>query len=295
VCEGDTIEVEVINNLPSGEGTALHWHGLHVRESPYMDGVTMITQCPITSYTNFLYWMKADPVGTHWWHSHAGFQRADGLFGALIVRQAPSRDIHFSNYDYDLSEHTMLVHDLQDNLWLNTMSSFLHGEFSVHPDTMIINGKGKRRTIINEEGLNATTPREVFHISQGNRYRFRSISNVVFNCLLRISVDNHTMTIIATDGTPVEPFETDCFLIGGGERFDFILNANQPIGNYWVRVEGMRPCEMQQELAILRYQGAPDVDPDPNEYREIWDFQGKTVNSIDGTEVQITELVSAGM
>ncbi|XP_033125386.1 laccase-1-like, partial [Anneissia japonica] len=28
VCEGDTIEVEVINNLPSGEGTALHWHGL---------------------------------------------------------------------------------------------------------------------------------------------------------------------------------------------------------------------------------------------------------------------------
>lgn len=34
VCQGDTVVVDVVNNL-MGEGTAIHWHGIHQRESTH--------------------------------------------------------------------------------------------------------------------------------------------------------------------------------------------------------------------------------------------------------------------
>jgi len=46
VCEGDTIVVDVKNFL-FGEGTAIHWHGIHQKKTPWMDGVPGATQCPI--------------------------------------------------------------------------------------------------------------------------------------------------------------------------------------------------------------------------------------------------------
>jgi L-ascorbate oxidase len=55
VCKDDTIVVNVQNDLYSFESTTIHWHGIHQRGSPHMDGVGMITQCPITPHTNFQY------------------------------------------------------------------------------------------------------------------------------------------------------------------------------------------------------------------------------------------------
>ena len=50
-----------------------------------MDGAAFVSQCPIPANTEFTYIVRADNSGTHWWHSHAGSQRLDGLFGPLIV------------------------------------------------------------------------------------------------------------------------------------------------------------------------------------------------------------------
>ena len=88
VCEGDRIIVDVINRLENGEGISIHWHGLYQKNTPYMDGISMLTQCPILPHTTFRYNFTANNSGTHWWHGHTGFHRADGLFGALIVRQS---------------------------------------------------------------------------------------------------------------------------------------------------------------------------------------------------------------
>ena len=44
-------------------------------------------------------------------------------------------------------------------------------------------------------------------MEQGKRYRFRFISNGIINCPMKISVDNHKITIISSDGQPIEPFE----------------------------------------------------------------------------------------
>ena len=91
------VRVRVENRLTS-EGVTIHWHGMHQRGTPWMDGVGFVSQAPITSGAYFDYVFSATPSGTHWYHSHLGAQRTDGLFGALIVREKPS------NYTSDINE-----------------------------------------------------------------------------------------------------------------------------------------------------------------------------------------------
>lgn len=49
-----------------------------------------------------------------------------------------------------------------------------------------------------------------------------------------------------------------------GQRYSFILNANKPVDNYWVRSVpniGNNSFTGGINSAILRYVGAPDADP----------------------------------
>jgi L-ascorbate oxidase len=55
VCLGDTIVVNVHNALRSYRTTAIHWHGMKQKGTPYMDGAPLITQCPIMPYGSFQY------------------------------------------------------------------------------------------------------------------------------------------------------------------------------------------------------------------------------------------------
>ena len=90
VHEGQEVEIRVKNNLTS-EGISIHWHGMHQRGTPWMDGVGQVTQCPIGPQSSFSYRYIAKPSGTFWYHSHTGAQRTDGLFGALIVKEKPEK------------------------------------------------------------------------------------------------------------------------------------------------------------------------------------------------------------
>jgi len=55
----------VRNRLDNNEGTAIHWHGIYQTDSQWMDGVPMLTQCPIPSKTTFTYKFKASPAGKY--------------------------------------------------------------------------------------------------------------------------------------------------------------------------------------------------------------------------------------
>lgn len=61
---GDWIEVTVHNNLD--DGTSMHWHGLLQKETPWMDGVPGVGQCPIAPGSSFTYRFRADLYGTSW-------------------------------------------------------------------------------------------------------------------------------------------------------------------------------------------------------------------------------------
>ena len=89
VTEGRIVVAKVINKLTS-EGITIHWHGMHQRRSPWMDGVAFISQAPTVPGADFdyiIFLFNATPAGTHWYHSYSGAQRTDGLFGALIVKE----------------------------------------------------------------------------------------------------------------------------------------------------------------------------------------------------------------
>ncbi|XP_072046495.1 uncharacterized protein [Amphiura filiformis] len=259
VCEDDDIEVKVWNRLGNSEGTSIHWHGLHQRGTPYMDGAAMITQCPISPQSSFTYKFKASPAGTHWWHSHSNLQRQDGAFGAFVVKQAPEQNVHSDLYDYDLPEHVVFVQD-----WLHepTISNFAALPINaLGSDTLVINGKGVFREFANGNDT-AYTPREVFPVKQGGRYRFRVIGNNI--CHMIITIQSHNLIAIATDGAPFEPVEVSRIGVDSGARFDFILTADQDIGHYWFRLytdDLGCPFTVKEEFAILRYEGAPEGDP----------------------------------
>lgn len=73
VCEGDLIVADVKNHM-SGRSTTIHWHGVKMRNYKFMDGVPMVTQCPIHESTIFRYTFRAEDYGLQFYHSHDGTQ-----------------------------------------------------------------------------------------------------------------------------------------------------------------------------------------------------------------------------
>jgi iron transport multicopper oxidase len=66
------------------------------------------------------------------------------------------------------------------------------------------------------------------------------------------------------DGNNVEPLVVDSIQIFVGQRYSFILTASQPVNNYWIRAfPNLLNATFNGGLnsAILRYDGAPEVDP----------------------------------
>ena len=57
---------------------------------------------------------------------------------------------------------------------------------------------------------------------------------------------------MASDGYDVEDVVVESFIINPGERFDFLLTANQSVGNYWLRAESME-VSIPSELVVNLY------------------------------------------
>nr|XP_023019016.1 laccase-1-like [Leptinotarsa decemlineata] len=257
VCQHDIVVVDVQNKMGS-EATTMHWHGQHQRETPYMDGVPYVTQCPILPHNTFRYTFKAEQAGTHFWHSHIGMQRADGVYGPLIVHIPEEEDPHSQFYDYDLSEHTMTIIDWDKQIGIETFLSHHHNIGDNKPPTLLINGYGRFRQFT-AENRTIYTPTARFSVEQGYRYRFRVINAGFLNCPIEMSFDNHTIKVISTDGSDVVPVEATSLVTYAGERFDFILDADQEKGLYWIRFKGLMDCDERFtkafQVAVLQYDG----------------------------------------
>ena len=107
VSHNQAVIVNVLNAHPS-EAMTIHWHGMIQYNTPWMDGIPYVSQCPIPTEDSFRYIFKADPSGTFWYHGHVGASRADGLFGALIIRELDNDD---ANYRDLPQEHTIVLTD----------------------------------------------------------------------------------------------------------------------------------------------------------------------------------------
>ncbi|XP_062618563.1 uncharacterized protein LOC134280151 [Saccostrea cucullata] len=255
----DQIVSVLVHNLLEVEGVSIHWHGIKQRGTPFMDGADMISQCPILPKQTFEYRFVASPVGTHWYHSHTGSMRSDGLAGALIVlprirpsikiprQPMPDVDAEFSVVLMDWGSGSQTAKELiQADRGIFGMLEEYDGTclpLLRHPDgsgklfqlrTGLVNGRG-RRYILNDPKMpeKPYLPLETFTVTQNRYYRFRVI-NAGFDASFEISIDDHMLDIVAFDGSDVAPFRTDFVTLSIGETCDFIIYTGRPLDNYYI-------------------------------------------------------------
>ncbi|XP_067009264.2 uncharacterized protein [Anabrus simplex] len=325
VCEGDRVVVDV-RNMMIGVSTTIHWHGILQHGSPHMDGVPMVTQCPINSGNTFRYAFNASTPGTHFWHSHDGLQKLDGIVGSFVVRQPRIVDPVSQLYDRDVTSHVLVITDWWHQDSNDRFPGHRRRDPGQNPDAYLINGLGQITTrlptpplgslepvgftlqnvnklneILNNSALYAkhlvakrsakskelahnatimleglrvkaerllwpsrpTTPLAEVRVRQGLRYRLRVIGATCLVCPVRLSIERHRLIVIATDGTPVQPEPVSSVVLLAGERYDFVLEASQEIGTYWLHLQGLGPCAIERihQVGILKYIGSPDEEP----------------------------------
>ncbi|XP_060073311.1 uncharacterized protein LOC132553116 [Ylistrum balloti] len=281
VYEGQQVVVHIKNDLAM-EGVTIHWHGIYQRGTPWMDGVDMITQCPISPGQSFTYRFIAEPIGTHWYHSHLGVQRTDGLAGALIVLPRSS-DENKEDLEPIEKEFVVLTQDwftftslelLKMFVWdirrysygLDDPRCFISSEIR-KPDngftgfmlfeSGLINGRGHNYPDFGDKPKLPKLPYETFVVQSNKTYRFRVINSANAFTLI-LSFDQHQLEIISTDGHGVKGVKTDFIVTTPGERVDFLLRTTETPGNYWFRVEGNGAGQVK---GILQYDTVPAGTP----------------------------------
>nr|AYR00610.1 laccase 5 [Steccherinum murashkinskyi] len=249
--KGDNFQINVVDQLTEAsmlKTTSIHWHGFFQHGSNWADGPAFVNQCPIASGDSFLYnFQDVDQAGTFWYHSHLSTQYCDGLRGPFVVYDP--HDPHASLYDVD-DESTVIT--LAD--WYHTLAR--QGSKFPTSDATLINGKGRYK-------LGPPVDLTVITVEAGKRYRFRLV-NIACDPNYTFSIDGHNMTIIEVDGVNSQPLGVDQLQIFAGQRYSIVVNANQPVGNYWIRAlpqPGPPGFDGALNSAILRYVGAPEEEP----------------------------------
>ena len=311
VHKGQQVEIHVHNNLTT-EGISIHWHGMHQRRTPWMDGVGQVTQCPIGPQSSFSYRYTASPSGTFWYHSHSGAQRTDGLYGALIVKERRERidqietelqrhgvrvpfedlpgkhTLTFLDWQYEasLDLFTQVQANLgfypnktigevptpDDERYESTRSFEKGGVGPVPYFSGIINGKGRHVDV-----PYIKTRLSIFTVEGGKTYRFRLVGAQGLYAY-RFSIDGHKLTVVGTDGYWLKPVkDVDYIIIHTGERYDFLLSATNTYGpnDYWMRAETL---EINTRGTGPPYQSLGHVAEAILHYKQPWDSDDPDVN-----------------
>ncbi|KAK6433718.1 laccase, multicopper oxidase, benzenediol:oxygen oxidorectuctase, partial [Oleoguttula sp. CCFEE 5521] len=114
-------------------------------------------------------------------------------------------------------------------------------------DNILINGTNKN--------ANGGGSYSQVKVTKGKKYRLRLINTSVDN-FIRVSLDNHQLQVMTSDFIPIVPFYTNWLLLGIGQRYDVVINANQTEGNYWFRANVATDClsgNKNGALAIWSY------------------------------------------
>ncbi|KAJ7152774.1 laccase [Mycena filopes] len=260
--KGDNFQLTVNNQQLDPtmlQSTSIHWHGIFQTGTASADGVAFVTQCPIPHKSSFLYDFTANQAGTYWYHSHLSTQYCDGLRGAFVIYDPA--DPYLGQYDVD-DESTVIT--LAD--WYHTLAKAETGVPA--PSSNLIQGLGRTATTL-------TAPLGVVTVTKGLRYRMRVV-NMACDPNYIFSIDQHTnLTIIEADGVLTAPYTVDSIQIYVGQRYSFILTANQAVGNYWIRASpstGPKGFTGGINSGVLRYVGAAVADPTSTQATSVTPF-----------------------
>merc|ERR1719402_1539265 len=239
----------------------------YMRNTQSADGAPGVTQCPIEPGELFpWYHFTADRPGTYWFHSHIEFQRDDGANGPLIVRETSVAKSQMPGllgaklYEAcDKTEHTIMIQEW----YSSTAQQRFHHNKDEPPSSLLINGKGRSNT--NSSPIVRPWPIFTVDPNECSYYRFRFIGAVDLHCPVQVGIEDHSFTLIATDGEYIIPEEDVATLtLANGERFDILLDvSHHQEKTYEMRFSGapgdFTNCKGVSAIAFLQY-GSSEVD-----------------------------------
>lgn len=252
--QGDHITIHVYNRL--NVETAIHWHGILV---PWqMDGVLGVTQKGIPPGGVFHYQFTLHQAGTYWYHSHAGLQEQQGLYGAFLIDplKAP-------NYQYT-KDYVVVLSD-----WSNTYpeqiftnlkkdGGYYGPRFPLQPslahfihDYRKANAK-ERKMLIDDYKTMQKMRMSIYDISDvaydafllnghansnpwtapvkvGDVVRLRFIGAGA-GTIFHVKIPGSTLQVVHVQGNDVLPYVINDFKIAPGETFDVLvkIQKNEP-------------------------------------------------------------------
>ncbi|MEE9273347.1 MAG: copper resistance system multicopper oxidase [Robiginitomaculum sp.] len=245
--EGEEIILNVKNTLK--ESSSIHWHGLLV---PFpMDGVPGITFPGIAPGETFQYKYAVPQNGTYWYHSHSGLQEQQGHYGPIIIDPKMPDPVRYDReYIMVLSDWTYEnPHRIFSKL--KSMSGSFNFQKKTIPDffkeakVMGFNKAARQRAQWSRMRMSPADISDVTGASYtylingrgtddnwngifkpGERVRLRII-NASAMSIFNVRILGLPMTIVASDGQNVQPFEVDEFQMGVAETYDVIIEPTE--------------------------------------------------------------------
>lgn len=205
----------------------------------------------------------------------------DGLSGPIIVRQPKFKNPRSFMYDFDLSEHVIFLQDWCHKYMDEQLPGYINSKTAHRPDTILVNGKGKFQDPITKKFTNVSY--EVFTVNPNSRYRFRMINALASICPIQVTIENHKMIVIATDGHLIKPIEVNTIISTSAERYDFILHTNTVGGTYWIHIKALEDCKPLKinQVAVLQYTIGLNIPKTPRPTYTSSLQIGKVLNPLD--------------
>ncbi|WVZ68160.1 hypothetical protein U9M48_017133, partial [Paspalum notatum var. saurae] len=257
VNEGDDVVVKVINNSPYN--VTIHWHGVLQLMTPWADGPSLVTQCPIQPGSSYTYSFSVPgQEGTLWWHAHSSFLRAT-VYGAFIIRPRSGNAYPFPAPDKEVP--IVLGEWWNRNVVDVENDALLAGQLPAQSDAFTINGK---------TGLLYQCANETFTaVVEPNTSVLLRVINAGLNSHLFFKLAGHNFTVVAVDAGYTSNLNTDTLVIAPGQTVDALVTTSAAPGSYYMAVlayDTMSPLtfaasDTTTASAVFQYNGTATNPP----------------------------------
>jgi len=199
---------------------------------------------PIQPGTTYTYSFPVIQNGTHWYHSHSGYQEQIGMYGSMILKKRES-DAAFRKGIDDLPAVPVMLSEWTDlkpgnvqrmlhnaNDWFaikkGSTQSYAEAVRAGHFKTKLTN-EWKRMLAMDVSDvyyerflINAFPESQLKQFKAGDKVRLR-ISNGGASTYFWMRYAGGKITVVANDGNDVEPVIVDRLIIGVSETYDVVV------------------------------------------------------------------------
>ena len=118
-----------------------------------------------------------------------------------------------------------MLSDWVHQLTIAKYTDFEHAEGGEDIDSILINGHGRvdmddEKRMSRLRNNQSYVPRAEFIVDSGQKFRFRMIGAGSFYCPMMVSIDDHPLTVISTDGHNTQPLDVSSFIILNGKSLN---------------------------------------------------------------------------